>query len=65
MGRGMVAPPGSIPEVGEAITYTTLKDEFHRPPVFPEVEFTPWTHGGPPVPPTDADEAAAAQESWS
>jgi hypothetical protein len=65
MGRGMVAPPGAVPEVGEDITYTTLKDEFRRPPVFPEVEFTPWTHGGPPAPPTESQEAETAQEAWS
>jgi hypothetical protein len=65
MGRGMVAPPGSIPEIGDAVTYTTLKEEFRRPPVFPEVELTPWTHGGPPQPPPEAGEAEAAAEAWS
>ena len=49
MGRGLVAPPGSLPEEGDAVTYTTLRDEFRRPPEFPATEETPWTHGGPPV----------------
>ncbi|HEY1700099.1 MAG TPA: hypothetical protein VGG75_10355 [Trebonia sp.] len=75
MGRGLVAPPGSIPEIGDAVTYTTLKDDFRRPPVFPEEERTPWTHGGPPAPqqpaPQPPSAAAAgpepdiAWEDWS
>jgi hypothetical protein len=61
MGRGLVAPPGSIPEVGDAVTYTTLKDDFRRPPVFPDEERTPWTHGGPPL----AAEPDVVWEDWS
>jgi hypothetical protein len=68
MGRAMVAPPGSIPEIGDAVTYTTLKDDFRRPPVFPETERTPWTHGGPPapqLPPAAAPGPDIAWEDWS
>jgi hypothetical protein len=66
MGRGLAATPGSVPAVGESVTYTTLKDEFRRPPEFPAQEQTPWTHGGPPAqdpPGLDADEVA--REEWS
>ena len=66
MGRGLAATPGSVPAVGESVTYTTLKDEFRRPPEFPPPEQTPWTHGGPPAqdpPGLDADEVA--REEWS
>ena len=63
MGHGRTPRPGSIPEFGEELTYTSLSDEFQRPPQFPEREETPWTHGGPPVDyvPTDDD----AREDWS
>jgi hypothetical protein len=63
MGRAKVAPPGSMPEAGDEVTYTTLRDEFQRAPEFPAREDTPWTHGGPPQEyvPTDDD----AREDWS
>ncbi|MEH1097797.1 hypothetical protein [Micromonospora sp. CPCC 205561] len=49
MGRGLTAPPGSVPEVGERLCYTTLSDAFMPAGAFPAVEETPWTHGGPPA----------------
>lgn len=63
MGRSLTPLPGSVPEVGEAVTYTTLKDEFQPAPTFPERADTPWTHGGPPPEyvPRDSD----AAEDWS
>jgi hypothetical protein len=63
MGQAKVAPPGTMPEIGDEVTYTTLRDEFQRAPEFPARENTPWTHGGPPVEyvPTDDD----AREDWS
>lgn len=63
MGRAKTAPAGTIPEVGDEVTYTTLRDEFQRAPEFPAREDTPWTHGGPPEDyvPTDDD----AREDWS
>jgi hypothetical protein len=56
-------PPGSLPHLGEWITYTSLMDDFQREPKFPERENTPWTHGGPPPEyvPNDSD----AREDWS
>jgi hypothetical protein len=49
MGRGAKPEPGSVPEVGELRTYATLLSaETFTPPPFPEIEATPWTHGGPP-----------------
>jgi hypothetical protein len=63
MGRGLAAPPGTTPARGDAVTYTTLRDDFQPAPQFPSREETPWTHGGPPPEyvPTDDD----AQEAWS
>jgi hypothetical protein len=63
MGQAKVAPPGTIPAIGDEVTYTTLRDEFQRAPEFPERENTPWTHGGPPADyvPTEED----AREDWS
>ncbi|MEH1013544.1 hypothetical protein V6U90_10570 [Micromonospora sp. CPCC 206060] len=49
MGRSMTPPPGSVPEVGERLTYTTLSDAFLPAGAFPAPEETPWTHGGPPA----------------
>lgn len=48
MGRSLVPLPGSVPAVGETLTYTTLRDDFQPVPRFPDKEQTPWTHGGPP-----------------
>jgi hypothetical protein len=56
MGRKLVAEPGSVPEVGERLLYTTLSEAYRPGGSFPEVDRTPWTHGGPPQPaalPTD------------
>lgn len=63
MGRGLTAVPGSVPAAGESVCYATFHDGYQPPPVFPELDQTPWTHGGPPQPyvPNDDD----AQEAWS
>ena len=63
MGHGLTAPPGTVPGVGEAVCYATFRDGYQPVPAFPDLDQTPWTHGGPPVPyvPTDED----AQEAWS
>ncbi|WP_116214339.1 hypothetical protein [Streptomyces olivoreticuli] len=55
------APPGTLAEVGETVTYTSV-DPKSMPSVLPAEEGTPWTHGGPPQPyePTDDD----AEEIW-
>ncbi|MEU1601810.1 hypothetical protein [Micromonospora matsumotoense] len=49
MGRGLTAPPGSVPQVGERLCLTTLSEAFLPAGTFPTAEETPWTHGGPPV----------------
>jgi hypothetical protein len=63
MGRSLTPSPGSVPAVGEEVTYTTLKDEFQPSADFPSREQTPWTHGGPPPEYVPADDDA--QEPWS
>ncbi|MGN9805156.1 hypothetical protein [Micromonospora sp. L32] len=61
MGRGLTAAPGSVPEVGERLCYTTLSEAFLPAGAFPTPEETPWTHGGPP--PTRSDDAPAASDA--
>ncbi|TDC43111.1 hypothetical protein [Micromonospora sp. KC213] len=61
MGRGLTAPPGTVPEVGERLCLTTLSDGFLPAGAFPAPEETPWTHGGPPASTADGD----AAEDWS
>jgi hypothetical protein len=63
MGQAKSAPPGTMPEVGDEVTYTTLRDEFQRVPEFPARENTPWTHGGPPEDYAATDDDA--REDWS
>ncbi|MEV0146935.1 MULTISPECIES: hypothetical protein [unclassified Nonomuraea] len=63
MGRGKTPAPGSVPEVGERVCYTSLTDDFQGSPALPEPEATPWTHGGPPREYTPSDEDAL--EEWS
>jgi hypothetical protein len=63
MGRSLTPPPGSVPAVGEYVTYTSLRDDFQPAPKFPEKEDTPWTHGGPPPEYVPADDDA--REDWS
>jgi hypothetical protein len=57
MGRSLTPSPGTVPAVGEAVTFTTLKDEFQPSADFPSREQTPWTHGGPPPEYVPADDA--------
>ncbi|MEV6931283.1 hypothetical protein AB0M46_43260 [Dactylosporangium sp. NPDC051485] len=64
MGRSTKQPaPGSVPEVGELVTYGPVSDAYQPPGRFPSREDTPWTHGGPPpeYQPNDSD----AGEDWS
>ncbi|MGK5443446.1 hypothetical protein ACSNN7_16740 [Micromonospora sp. URMC 105] len=60
MGRGLTAPPGSVPEVGERLCFTTLSDAYLPAGAFPAPEETPWTHGGPPA--ARADDAPVASD---
>jgi hypothetical protein len=63
MGRSLTAAPGSVPEIGEWLCYTTLTDGYQPGASFPPAEETPWTHGGPPAPYVPADEDTG--EAWS
>jgi hypothetical protein len=63
MGRSLTPQPGSVPEPGETVVYTTLTGEFQQLPRWPEAERTPWTHGGPPPEYVPGDEDA--REEWS
>ncbi len=62
MGRAMTPAPGSVPEVGERICYTSIVDSYQPTAAFPDRQDTPWTHGGQPAEyvPTDQD----AREEW-
>ena len=48
MGRKLTPQPDSVPALGDAVTYTSVKDGYQHNPKFPAPENTPWTHGGPP-----------------
>jgi hypothetical protein len=63
MGRSLTPAPGSVPEVGERVTYGPASDAYQPPGRFPSRDETPWTHGGPPAQyvPTETD----AREEWS
>jgi hypothetical protein len=64
MGRSTKQPaPGSVPEVGEIVTYGPVSDAYQPPGRFPSREDTPWTHGGPPPDYQPAETDAA--EDWS
>ncbi|TGB13583.1 hypothetical protein [Streptomyces sp. MZ04] len=54
-------PAGTVPELDEQLTFSTLDPRGMLTPL-PAEEDTPWTHGGPPAPyePTDED----AEEIW-
>jgi hypothetical protein len=62
MGRGRIPPPGSVPEPGDQVCYSTLTDNYQPRGVFPTRDNTPWTHGGPPPEPVPAQNDAA--EVW-
>ncbi|OEV30731.1 hypothetical protein AN219_09140, partial [Streptomyces nanshensis] len=48
MGRGKEPAPGTVPEKGERLCWTLFEHTPRGGPELPEVEDTPWTHGGPP-----------------
>lgn len=63
MGRKAVPEEGSVPEPGEYRCYSTvLAAERFAPPPLPELDATPWTHGGPPQ--TYAPTSADHDEEW-
>ena len=53
-----IPPPGSVPEVGDALCYTSVLTANVPAPPLPDADRTPWTHGGPPAPypPPDAED---------
>jgi hypothetical protein len=63
MGRKLTADEGSIPDLGDAVTYGPATDSYQPPGRFPSRDETPWTHGGPPAAyvPSTTD----AGEEWS
>jgi len=63
MGRALTPAPGSVPGIADQVTCSTVSDAFRPAGQFPEVGDTPWTHGGPPVPPTPTEDDAV--EDWS
>ncbi|MEO3818259.1 hypothetical protein [Plantactinospora sp. B24E8] len=67
LGRALTPAPGSVPEVGNRLCYTTLSDGFMPPGEFPDREQTPWTHGGPPTAYEEPVEPTAddAREEWA
>ncbi|WP_329178747.1 hypothetical protein [Streptomyces sp. NBC_01477] len=48
MGTGKVPREGSVPEVGDRVTFTLFAHDPRSGPALPDPEATPWTHGGPP-----------------
>jgi hypothetical protein len=62
MGRSATPAAGSVPDIDDEVTYTSVYPDGVRSPHLPSTDQTPWTHGGPPQPyvPTDDD----AREEW-
>lgn len=48
MGRSKEPAPGSLPEPGDRIAWTLFEHDQRGGPKLPDLEDTPWTHGGPP-----------------
>ncbi|MFI0406459.1 hypothetical protein [Actinomadura sp. 3N508] len=63
MGRKLTPEPGTVPQDGDRVCFTSLTDGSFGAAKFPDREDTPWTHGGPPdeYVPTEED----AEEDWS
>jgi hypothetical protein len=66
MGRSTKQPaPGSVPEVGDRVTYGPVTDAYQPPGRFPSRDDTPWTHGGPPPSVEYGPSENDAVEDWS
>lgn len=63
MGRGKEPEPGSVPGLGDRVCFSIVTDQGFPEGAYPDPESTPWTHGGPPVPPKPPTNDAA--EDWS
>jgi len=63
MGKKSVPAPGTVPKEGDTLCYTSVLAGSVRSLNLPEVDGTPWTHGGPPPPyQPDTDDAGEAWE---
>jgi hypothetical protein len=49
MGRSKEPAPGTVPEPGDRLCWTLFDHAPRGGPELPDVEDTPWTHGGPPL----------------
>ncbi|GLZ15685.1 hypothetical protein Acsp04_59200 [Actinomadura sp. NBRC 104425] len=63
MGRRLTPEPGTIPQVGDRVCFTSRVADSWGAARFPDREETPWTHGGPTEDYVPTDEDAA--EEWS
>lgn len=63
MGNARKPSPGSIPEPGDPMCFTTFADEFRPGANLPDPEETPWTHGGPPEPYEPPNETVSEEMS--
>ncbi|MDH6137798.1 hypothetical protein P3T37_007231 [Kitasatospora sp. MAA4] len=61
MGRKKEPEPGSLPAVGERVTFTLFELTARQSAPLPEPDDTPWTHGGPPSATQDSPTTA---EEW-
>ncbi|MFI9275949.1 hypothetical protein ACIGXM_35435 [Kitasatospora sp. NPDC052896] len=61
MGRRKEPEPGSLPEVGERVTFTLFELTARQSAPLPDPEDTPWTHGGPP---SAAQDSPGTAEEW-
>ncbi|MDH6110576.1 hypothetical protein P3T36_006170 [Kitasatospora sp. MAP12-15] len=61
MGRKKEPEPGSLPAVGEQVTFTLFELTARQSAPLPEPDDTPWTHGGPP---TDVQDSPTSAEEW-
>ncbi|PYC83477.1 hypothetical protein C7C46_09105 [Streptomyces tateyamensis] len=62
MGRGKEPEPGSVPAVGDRVTFTLFELTPRQSAPLPEPDDTPWTHGGPPA---AAQNSTATSEEWA
>ncbi|GLW66511.1 hypothetical protein Arub01_47550 [Actinomadura rubrobrunea] len=63
MGRRLTPEPGTVPQVGDRVCFTSRVADSWGVARFPDREETPWTHGGPTEDYVPTDEDAA--EEWS
>ncbi|MFE0461872.1 hypothetical protein ACFW1A_21755 [Kitasatospora sp. NPDC058965] len=62
MGRRKEPEPGTVPAVGDRVTFTLFELTPRQSAPLPEPDDTPWTHGGPPA---AARNSTATREEWA